>query len=315
MRTPLVLLVLLASLTLSSIAGHAAPVNLCPNPGAEEGAAGQPAGWYVEGGTGVWDAAAARTGGHALKLVSKTPGLTLGWNSPMIPVPPEGGQLLLTVWAKMDRVTGKNGAFVGFYHTDAKGERIGQSGGVTLGGVGDEVASTDWLSYTALSQLTPEVKGVRVNLRLYGATGTIWFDDVMVQVQNVRPLTAPRALRHGLRVGTPGGAALVAPRGTEALVEELQRALHDRGYEVPVAAAGQVDLATEKRDLLVLGNLANNPAAGVPLPALLHARGPQLPRAGRGTCYGPWWTRWARGATCWWWGPRTRPGCRRGCGR
>jgi outer membrane protein assembly factor BamB len=247
---------LLAAVT----AGPCQP-NLCPNPGAEEGANGQPAGgWYVEGGKGEWGADQVHSGAHSFKIVNATPGPTIGWTSTMIPVPAGGEQLLLTVWAKMDHVTGKNGAFMALYHTDEKGVRIGQSAELTLGGVGDTVATTDWQQYTAVSRLTPQVKGVRVNMRLYGATGSVWFDDVVVQAQKIEPMTAPRPLRRGLRVAQPGGIAIVSAAGADDVAAKLQAALRGQGCDVPIVAPDKLDLMAEKRDLIVLGNLATSPA-------------------------------------------------------
>lgn len=255
-------IILLALAAMS--AGFCQPANLCPNPGAEEGANGQPAGgWYVEGGTGQWGADQVRSGAHSFKIVSATPGPTIGWTSTMIPVPAGGEQLLLSVWAKMDHVSGMNGAFIGLYHTDEKGVRIGQSAELTLGGVGDTMATTDWQQYTAVSRLTPQVKGVRVNMRLYGATGTIWFDDVMVQAQEIKPMTAARPLRQGLRLAQPGGVAIVSATGADGIAAKLQAALRAKGYDVPVVAPDKLDLAAEKRDLIVLGNLTTSPVIEV----------------------------------------------------
>ena len=205
-------------------------MNLCPNPGAEAGADGQPAGgWYVEGGTGIWADDQVHSGKHSLKIVSTKPGPTTGWTSTIIPTPPAGGQLVLSVWAKLSQVTGDNGAFIALYHTDAEGVRIGQSGELTLGGVGQTVATTDWQQYVVVSRLIPEVKGVRVNLRLYGAIGTAWFDDVVVQVQDTKPLTAPRPLRRGLRMTEPGAAtapvASVATAIRTATIHTVEQSL------------------------------------------------------------------------------------------
>lgn len=163
------------------------PENLCPNPGAEEGDTA-PAGWYNEGGLGTWGEDEVHSGARSFKLQQLDGEGTRSWTSPMIPVPAPGeSQFMLSVWAKLDQVSGRNGAFIGFYHTDENGERIGQSGGVTIGGDGANVATFDWEEFIAMSALSPEVKGVRVNIRLYGATGTAWFDDLVVRAHSSAP--------------------------------------------------------------------------------------------------------------------------------
>lgn len=251
---------LLLSLLALSLGAAAAEPNLCPNPGAEEAAGERPAAWTMESGAkGLWATDEAHSGRRSLKVVGQR-GATIGWLSPIIPV--DGSrQLILEVWARLEQVTGANGAFVGLYHMDEKGERIGQSAMLTLGGAGDAVANTDWQPYLSISRFGPEVKGVRVNLRMYGATGTVWFDDVRLTVHATRPLDAPRPLRRGLRLSAAGGAAIVSAEGAGALTAEVQAALRARGQEVPVLAGAEVDLAGEKRDLIVLGNLITSPVA------------------------------------------------------
>ena len=240
---------------------HAQPANLCPNPGAEEGQGDQPAGgWTVESGESTWADDQAHSGTHAFRIVNARPKLTVGWVSPMIPTPAAGGTFVLSFWAKLQDVSGANGAFAGFYHTDAQGTRIGQSGGIFLGGSGPTPASTDWQQFTTVANLTPEVKGVRVNMRLYGATGTVWFDDVVVASYQQGPLDQPAAIRRGLRLKQPGALAIVGAEGASAQAEALRRALAGVGCDAPVLAADQVDLRTEPRDLIVLGNLKTSAA-------------------------------------------------------
>ncbi|MEN6644582.1 MAG: PQQ-binding-like beta-propeller repeat protein [Armatimonadia bacterium] len=244
--------VCLLLLTLACVA-HAQ--NLCPNPGLEDGTGDKPTGWVMEGGTsGLWATDQAHSGTHSLKIMGKS-GATISWISPMIPVDPSR-QLIVTVWAKLDQVTGANGAYITLYHTNEKGERIGQSGGLGLGGVGTDVATTDWRQYLFISQLTPEVKGVRVNVRLYGATGTAWFDDINVQVHDTRPLDTVRPLRRGLRLTEPNAAAIISATGADQVAGKLASALR-----LPVLQPSDVNLATEKRDLIILGNLMTSPAA------------------------------------------------------
>lgn len=239
------------------------PANLCPNPGAEEGGGDDgPAGWYIEFGPKcTWAGDSAHSGARSLKIEAEEAGPTIAWTSPMIPVPAPGAQLMLSVWARLGNVTGGNGAFMGLYHTDAEGKRIGQSGMLTIGGAGNEVATREWQRYVSASNLTEQVRGVRVNLRLYHARGTVWFDDVELRAIRRDPLAEPCALRQGLRTNAPGGPTVVACEGGAKAADRVRQALLDAGCPgAPVVPHDAVDLATEQRDLIILGNLATSRA-------------------------------------------------------
>lgn len=243
----------------------AAPVlaqNLAPNPGFEDGEGDLPAGWRPEGGAGgrIWADDEARSGTRSLKIEwLEEPGPTLSWTSDVIPITTPGQQFVLSVHAKLEGVTGRSGAFIGFYHTDENGERIGQSGGITIGGAGDAVAGYDWKEFICASSVTPEVKGVRVNLRLYGARGIAWFDDVKVEDFSPTPIDAPRPLRYGVRLGA-GECAIVSCEGGDAQAGAIRDALAAKGVDVPILPGGEADLGAETRDLIVLGNLATSAA-------------------------------------------------------
>ncbi|MCD6359793.1 MAG: hypothetical protein J7M38_02945, partial [Armatimonadetes bacterium] len=229
--------------------------NLLLNPGAEEGD-GAPSGWTNEAGMGTWAEDEVHSGARSLKLHQDEPGGTRGWTSEMIPVPEPGRtQFMLAVWARLDQVSGRNGAFFGFYHTDENGRRIGQSGMYTIGGADGDVCTRDWREYVTLSNLTPEVKGVRVNVRLYGASGTVWFDDMRVEVFERGPITAPHPIRRGMRLDRAGACAIVSAEGAGEQARALQAALRKRGRELPVIPHDEVDLRTETRDLIILGDL------------------------------------------------------------
>lgn len=260
MRTHLTLIALIAAL-LGALPIGAQPQNLAPNPSFEEGEGEEPTGWYREAGTvgRTWADDDACSGARSLKISWEEAGPTLSWTSEVIPVTVPGQQFALSVFARLENVVGRSGAFIGFYHTDENGERIGQSGGVTIGGAGTIPVTADWQEYLATSALTPEVKGVRVNLRLYGASGTAWFDDVTVTSFTPRPLDRPRPLRYGLRLRT-GECAIVSCEGGDAQAEAIRAALAGRGCETPVLADDAVDLASDPRDLIVLGNLATSAA-------------------------------------------------------
>ena len=236
--------------------------NLCPNPGAEEGDGnGVAGGWYVEGGDGTWADDYAHSGSRSFKIALERQGRTVGWTSGVIPVTEPGTQFMLSVWAKLENVSGRNGAFIGFYHTDETGKRIGQSGMLVLGGAAETVATEDWRRHLTVSNLGPEVKGVRVNMRLYGASGTVWFDDVVVTGVVRRPLASPWPIRRGVRVGVAGGTVVVSGEGAEGHAAALRASLVRRGWDVPVLAHDAVDLRRETRDTIVLGNLATSRAA------------------------------------------------------
>lgn len=254
-------LFMLAAAVLTALPLAAQLQNLAPNPSFEEGEGEEPTGWYREGGTvgRTWADDEAHSGERSIKISWEEAGPTLSWTSEVIPVTAPDQQFTLSVFAKLEDVVGRNGAFIGFYHTDEEGQRIGQSGGVSIGGAGDTPVTADWREYVAVSQLTPEVKGVRVNLRLYGASGTVWFDDVTVTSFTPRPLDRPRPLRYGLRVRS-GDCAIVSCDGGDAQAEAIRVALAAKGCVAPVLADDAVDLATETRDLIVLGNLATSAA-------------------------------------------------------
>ncbi len=247
-----------AALVVTMPAG-AQPQNLAPNPSFEEGQGEDPDGWFREGNVAgmMWATDEAHSGERSAKIQWEDAGPTLSWTSDVIPVTADNQQFVLSVWARLQDVTGRNGAFIGFYHTDENGERIGQSGGISIGGMGESVATEEWKQYVSTSALTPEVKGVRVNVRLYGASGTAWFDDVEVTSYVPQPIDAPRPLRYGIRLGD---CALVSCDDSTEAVVALRAALRERGIEVPVLADDAVDLAAETRDLIVLGNLATSAA-------------------------------------------------------
>ncbi len=254
-----IIVALMLALTANCFAQQ--PENLCPNPGAEEGEAA-PVGWYNEGGSGSWAEDEAHSGARSFKLEQFDTEGTRGWTSPMIPVPEPGkSQFMLSVWAKLDQVSGHSGAFIGFYHTDENGERIGQSGMLTVGGDGIDVTTFDWEKFIAMSDLPPEVKGVRVNVRLYGATGTVWFDDIAVRVHSSDPLAAPTALRRGLRLAEPGACAIVAADGLATQAQAVHKLLADRGFDLPILAHDEPDLRTETRDLIIMGDLTTSAAS------------------------------------------------------
>lgn len=260
----------LSAMLVVVVTATAAPVraaeNLAPNPSFEEAAEdGGPAGWLAQGPAEalIWAEDEAHSGDRSLKITWQEAGPTISWTSEMIPVQSPDQQFLLRVWAKLEEVSRGHGAFVGFYHTDENGERIGQSGGIRIGGAvavaGATVVTADWSEHVAASDITPEVKGLRVNLRLYGAVGTAWFDDVEVTAYRPAPLERPRPLRRGIRL-QDGRCAVVACQGGTQAATRIRAALRQKGCEAPVVAHSAIDPASETRDLIVLGNLATSDA-------------------------------------------------------
>ncbi len=251
---------LLLTLTALTLTAPVLAQDLTPNPSFEEGEGDQPAGWLREASTigRIWADDEAHSGARSLKIEwTDEPGPTLSWTSEMIPVTAPGQQFVLSIWAKLEDVGGRNGAFIGFYHTDENGERIGQSGGITIGGAGDVVESYDWRKFICASATTPEVKGVRINVRLYGARGTAWFDDAKVDSFTPTPIDAPRPLRYGVRMSA-GDCAIVSSGGGDAQAAAIHDALTAKGVDAPIVPSGDVDLDSETRDVIVLGNLATS---------------------------------------------------------
>ncbi|MCD6362223.1 MAG: hypothetical protein J7M38_15295 [Armatimonadetes bacterium] len=162
-----------AMLALAAIPSSArGTMNLCPNPGAEEqGEEGRHAAWGGSFDISEWATDEVHSGARSLKLSAEEEG-TRVWTSDMIPLPRPGCQLAVTVWAKFEDVAGAGGAQLIIYHTDEAGEHIGASGGATLTPARTSGVTRDWRQYATFSELTPETRGVRVNLRLNHARGT-----------------------------------------------------------------------------------------------------------------------------------------------
>ncbi|MBM4084363.1 MAG: hypothetical protein FJ272_06195, partial [Planctomycetes bacterium] len=238
--------------------GHvgAEPKNLCPNPGAEAAGEGNlPAGWRLEGGgERVWATDAAHSGQRSLKITSPG-GTTASWLSDLIPLPKPGRRFALSVRAKLANVTGKGGAAIVLYTMGADGKRNGQTAHLTLGGAGNAVAATDWTQYFSVSEpLGEHVKYVCVNLRLYGASGTAWFDDIVLTEFEQYHLKQARAIRRGLALRN---AAIVCSPPLQRHAANLRDALK---LDLPIVG-DDVHLEQDKRDLIVLGNLTNNRVA------------------------------------------------------
>jgi len=74
--------------------------NYCPNPGAETGTPDTgPENWEASAGC-IWAEDEVHSGRRSFKIVSEG-GATVGWTSVPIPVPENGSDLCLSVWAKL----------------------------------------------------------------------------------------------------------------------------------------------------------------------------------------------------------------------
>lgn len=233
--------------------------NLCPNPGAEEGAI-TPLGWKPMSAPEavVWDAETVHKGKRSLKIAWQG-GATVGWISDIIPVTEANVQFLFSAWVKLDRVTGRNGAMMNVYHMDAQGKRIGQSAIFPLGGSAGTVATRDWRRAVAMTSLTPDVKGIVLNLRLYGASGTAWFDDFSLRRVVTRPLEQARPLRRGLRL-TGAPLVVVASNNTAEQAAALAKELAARGAKAEMRPPDRFKPKHEAHDAIILGNLAESAA-------------------------------------------------------
>lgn len=241
--------------------GPALSANLCPHADCEAaGPDGGPAGWTPLGKGGSWSSSDRHSGRRSLALAAAQEA-RCGWVSQPISLVRPGRQLVLSVWARLSGVTGGQGAWFILEHLDGSGRRIGQSAVSTLGGASQSVADEPWRQYFAFSQLTPEVKAVRIGLWLRDARGAAWFDDVELAEYEPAPLTRPRPLRRGLRLSGGPGVAIVDCAGGGIQAARIQAALKARGFDAPILAHDQSRGPEERRDLVVLGNLATSKAA------------------------------------------------------
>ncbi|MBT3378244.1 MAG: hypothetical protein HN742_38330 [Lentisphaerae bacterium] len=232
---------------------------LAPNSGVELSRDGtRPDHWEPSNPGCRWADDSVHSGGRSLKI-SSTGGATVSWTSAPISVAEPGTQFILSVWARLEEVTGQNGAFFALYHLDEEHVRIGQSATTGIGGAQGEVASKPWTRYAAVSQLGPEVKAVQINVRLYGAAGTVWFDDISLRTFEHVELLAPRPLRQGLALTT--GEVVLCPGEGEALNEaalELHGRLRKRGVAAVLVDHETYDSQHDPRDIVALGNMVTN---------------------------------------------------------
>ncbi len=238
-----------AALLLTALA-HAQPQNLCPNPGAELAAEQGPAGWLGSAGRSEWATDDVHSGERSLKIFSDEPS-TVSWTSDMIPIADGQRSPAVSLWSKLDGVTGGGGAMAVIYRCDEAGERMEGPGGgsLSLGGAGEFVATRGWQQDVGFAEIPTDVPAIRINLRLNSAAGAAWFDDIEVFAHEQGPLLAPRPLRRGVRLS---GAAIVSCQGGDELAGRIHHALGQRGVEAEVLAHDAVDFAAGDMNLHAL---------------------------------------------------------------
>jgi hypothetical protein len=146
-------------------ADDAGRVNLLPNGGFEQvDADGHPAGWTVAEPVAL-DRDVKRSGAASMRIRSDTRSVN-NINKNYVQLEPNTNYTLIA-WARTDNVSGEPGAQVYSYEF----EGAGRHNMMTWTG------TKDWSERRVILRTGNDGEG-RINLRMYGATGTVWFDDV-----------------------------------------------------------------------------------------------------------------------------------------
>ncbi len=205
----------------------AEPVSLAPNPGFEQGEAGQPAAWSFyswEGSEGWWDTDIARSGAHSLGLR----GLNGGWSAKL---PVESGRIYSISFhyhasEGPSRVTlfvrqpGEDGRLESILYKPVVTTLAGQAGGFVEG---QYVAGADeggWVPFEGGDFVPGEgVSGVDVLIKLVSENpeARLWLDDIVV-TERVRPQVRPTARR---LVSLPNGVIWTDSENRKILPEQL----------------------------------------------------------------------------------------------
>lgn len=139
--------------------------NLLDNGGFEAGDAGDnPTGWQVAEPVEL-DRDVKHGGTCSAKILSANP-IINNINKQYVRLKPHTSYTLIA-WAKVEKVEGSPGAQV--YPYEFKGAKGG--GMLTWKG------TRDWTERRMVFKTTDDAEG-RINFRMYGATGKVWFDDV-----------------------------------------------------------------------------------------------------------------------------------------
>lgn len=170
-----------SALLLSSVpamAQDAAPPNLVKNPGFENGTAS----WNIAKGTAQVVSDVAHSGKNSLHYTNSDP-QNYKMFTQKLDVHP-GQHILFSAWVKGENLTGKEGA--GLYVQSYDGSKyIGGSFPHTLTG------TFDWKLVKGEYGIPPSATSTTVGLYLRkGMTGTAWFDDVQIQVEQPVPFAS-----------------------------------------------------------------------------------------------------------------------------
>ena len=161
-----------------AMAQDAAPPNLIKNPGFENGAAN----WNIAKGTAQVVSDVAHSGKSSLHYTNADPQIYKMFTQKLDVHP--GQHLLFSAWVKGENLTGKEGA--GLFVQSYDGSKyIGGAFPSTLTG------TFDWKLVKGEYSVPPSATSTTLGLYLRkGMTGTAWFDDVMVQVEQPVPFAS-----------------------------------------------------------------------------------------------------------------------------
>jgi len=191
--------------------------NLLPEGGFERwNAAGQPDGWIAAPPL-AQDRKVKHSGTASVRLTSETT-MVNNINKRYVRLKPHTAYTLIA-WAKTDHVEGRPGAQV--YPYEFKGVKVGM---LTWTG------TKDWSEQRLVFRTGDDAEG-RINFRMYGATGTVWFDDIwLVEGMAVASEVFGRRYTKGLvLVKPPVGGEYGDPTATTHRLPDPLRPLHVDG--------------------------------------------------------------------------------------
>jgi len=180
------------------------PASLAPNPGFEQGQAGQPAAWSFyswEGSEGWWDADIARSGSHSLGLR----GLNGGWSAKL---PVESGRIYSIAFhyraadgpsqvTLFVRQPGETGKLESILYKPVVTPPAGQTDGFVEGQYVPGADAEGWVVFEGGDFIPGEgVSGVDVLIKLVSENpeARLWLDDIVV-TERVPPRIRPTARR------------------------------------------------------------------------------------------------------------------------
>ena len=218
--------------------GNAGAASLLENGDFEAAdAQGNPAGWQIAEPVEL-DKRVKHSGDSSVKIAGTSPTIN-NINKQQVRLKPRTTYTLIA-WAKVDQVTGEPGAQVYAYELD------GAEGGGMLTWHGTH----DWQEQRTVFKTAEDAEG-RINFRVYGATGTAWFDSVkLVEGAAVRERVFARRYAKGLVLVKPyGGGSFGEETGTTHKLPGPFRPLRvDGTLDAPV---GQVTLRNAEAVVLV----------------------------------------------------------------